>query len=183
MCSLLADVVCLGHNLPWQLFLDSQTPRLFVWNVVADRGNWTKGTKSDVVRSPQRVAHRQLGACARKWIAQPGPGQDSVVVEGGNPLRLLIEALITPGAGSSRARAGLLEEDTVSATDHKVMLQLPGKSESRLNRLVVSIVVVAVAGAGEYLASVQCRQAWYLEGRHDSGIQPVHAVEAFRPRQ
>ena len=53
VCPLLADVVCFGHDLPWQLLLDSQTPRLFVGNVVADRGNWTEGTKSDVVRSTQ----------------------------------------------------------------------------------------------------------------------------------
>src|SRR5262249_29311981 len=178
-------VISLGHNLPGQLLLDSQTPSLLVGDIVADAGYGADCVKSYVIQRSQLIALRQFRTRAREWITQSGPRQNWLIVEARNPLRLLIVALITPRArpGSTRARLGKV--DAISAAKHRAARQLIGESESGLNSTVVRIVVVAMARTCEDLTPLY-RQVWQARRRQrvsEIGIQPVHPVEAFGARQ
>ena len=65
------------------------------------------------------------------------------------------------------------------------MRGLIGEAKTRLKRLVEGIVIVAIAGASEYLAAFD-RKVWETgrrQGVADIWIQPIHAVEPFGARQ
>src|SRR5262249_868309 len=149
----------------------------------ADLLDWPNGVKSDVVEGAERAARRgrntavrRVGERARR-IFQRVIRRYVVDVQSCEPRRLNVEPLVAPraGAGSTAARRG--EVDSVTSADHKGMGQLIGEAETRLNRFVESIVVVAIVRIGEDLDSMQrVELAGHRKRRNRVGIKPVHAV-------
>src|SRR5437588_7916393 len=96
----------------------------------------------------------------RSWerVAQSSSRQHCKIIERWNPLGLLVETLIAPGAGSSGSGARLLEVNAVTSTNDQSMRQCIGKSETRLDGSVEGIVVVAILGTCKDLTAFECER-------------------------
>src|SRR5581483_4093878 len=165
-----ADVVQVHEDVPGNLLLDSETPRLFVWRLRI-RGEFDRSHRSDadVVQSAQRTPWRVFDA-GREWIAQRRIRDRAdirlgAVVQQRNPVGGLIVSLIADRTGSRGAGSGGGVEDSVPAAQYRVLRRLIREAKPRLPVVRIHGEIAAVAGGGELLGPVQLRQTRDLDRR------------------